>query len=102
MKENTIIHWNDIQLRQVKWPSLVPQPNLFVKNLPGETKSIDIFQLFSPFGKIFSCNVKYSPNGKCKGYGYVQFEDKEAADKALEALNNQTFKEAKIDRKSVV
>ena len=70
--------------------------NLFVKNLPGDTKSIDIFQLFSPFGKIFSCNVKYSPNGKCKVYGYVQFEDKEAADKALEALNNQTFKEAKI------
>eukprot|EP00826_Nyctotherus_ovalis_P034315 TRINITY_DN2837_c0_g1_i14.p1 TRINITY_DN2837_c0_g1~~TRINITY_DN2837_c0_g1_i14.p1 ORF type:complete len:431 (+),score=118.61 TRINITY_DN2837_c0_g1_i14:184-1476(+) len=70
--------------------------NLFVKNLPGETKSADLHQLFAPFGKIFSARVKYNPNGTCKGYGYVQYETKEDADKALGALNGETYKGSKI------
>lgn len=70
--------------------------NLFVKNLPGDTKSVDIHNLFEPYGKIFSCKVKYNPNGTCKGYGYVQYENNESADKALEALNKKEFKGTKI------
>jgi len=66
--------------------------NIFVKNLPGETKSAEVHQLFAPFGKIFSCRVKYNPNGKCKGYGYVQFDTKEAADKAVAEINGKQFK----------
>lgn len=70
--------------------------NLFIKNLPGETKSVELYQLCVPYGKIFSARVKYNPNGTCKGYGYVQYETKEEADKAIEAVNGTTFKGTKI------
>lgn len=70
--------------------------NLFIKNLPGDTKSSDIYQLFEPYGEIFSCKVKYNPNGTCKGYGYVQYENKEDADKAIADMNKKTFKGTKI------
>jgi polyadenylate-binding protein len=70
--------------------------NLFIKNLPGETKSIDLYKHFIPYGKIFSARVKYNPNGTCKGYGYVQYEVKEDADNALESVNGKGFKGSKI------
>jgi len=70
--------------------------NLFIKNLPGGTKSIDLYQAFIPYGKIFSARVKYNPNGTCKGYGYVQYEIKEDADNALESMNGKTFKGSEI------
>lgn len=70
--------------------------NLFIRGLPGDTKSIDLHQFFAPFGKIFSCRVKYNINGKCKGYGYVQYETKEAADKAMVECNHKPFKNSTI------
>lgn len=70
--------------------------NLFVKNLPGETKSADLHQAFAGFGKVFSARVKYNPNGTCKGYGYVQYENKDGADKALNEMNGKIFKGSKI------
>ena len=51
-----------------------------------------MYQFFEKYGKIFSCRVKYSLNGKCKGYGYVQFDSKEAADKAIAEANNKPFR----------
>ncbi|MDR3736094.1 MAG: hypothetical protein P4L10_11225 [Acidobacteriaceae bacterium] len=71
--------------------------NIFVKNLSGETRSIDVFNFFSAFGKIFSCRVKYNTNNQCKGYGYVQFENKEGADKALAEGNGKELKGSKVE-----
>ena len=71
--------------------------NTFVKNLPSETKSKDLYQFFSEFGKVFSCRVKYNPNKQCKGYGYVQFDSKETAEKVLAQANGKDFKGAKIE-----
>ena len=72
--------------------------NIFVKNLPAATKSGDLHALFSQFGPIFSCRVKYASSGICRGYGYVQFESKESADKALAA--SHTFKEVRLEVES--
>jgi polyadenylate-binding protein len=40
--------------------------------------------------------VKYNPNGKCKGYGYIQYETKEDADKAIIEMNNKSYKNGKL------
>lgn len=71
--------------------------NIFVKNLPADYKSKELYDLFVPYGKIFSCRVKYTADGKCKGYGYVQFDTKEAAEKAMAAVNGKEVKGAKIE-----
>ena len=70
--------------------------NVFVKGLSADTKSKDLHAFFSAFGNVFSCRVKYAPNGKCKGYGYVQFETKEIAQKVISEANDKAFKGSKI------
>jgi len=70
--------------------------NLFVRGLPEDCRSADLHQLFENCGKISSCKVKYNPNGKCKGYGYVQYESKEEADKAIIEMNNKPYKNGKL------
>ena len=45
--------------------------------------------IFSKYGKILSCKVQVCENGDSKGYGNVQFETPESAQKAIEELNGQ-------------
>ena len=71
--------------------------NIFVKNLPADYKSKELHELFVTFGKIFSCKVKYNTTGRCKGYGYVQFEAKESAEKAITEATGKEVKGAKIE-----
>ena len=71
--------------------------NIFVKNLPADFKSKNLHELFAPYGEIFSCKVKYTNSGICKGYGYVQFDNKEAAQKALAEATGKEVKGVKIE-----
>ncbi|ONK55044.1 uncharacterized protein A4U43_UnF8270 [Asparagus officinalis] len=53
-------------------------------------KSIDhkaLLDTFSIFGNILSCKVATEPSGQSKGYGFVQFEQDEAAQNAIDKLN---------------
>ncbi|KAH0668086.1 hypothetical protein KY285_029292 [Solanum tuberosum] len=61
--------------------------NLFIRNLD---KSIDIEALhdtFSSFGHIPSCKIVTDSNGRSKGYGFVQFDNDESAQSAIDKLN---------------
>jgi polyadenylate-binding protein len=71
--------------------------NIFVKNLPLDFRSKELYELFSAVGRVVSCRVRYNINGTCKGYGYVQFENKETADKALKEMNGREIRGYKID-----
>lgn len=71
--------------------------NIFIKNLAKETKSRDLFTLFQGYGKVFSCRIKGDAIGQCKGYGYVQFESKECAEKAIADANGKELKGLKIE-----
>ena len=71
--------------------------NIFVKNLPAELKSKELYELFTPYGKIFSCKVKYNNAGRSKGYGYVHFDAKEGAEKAIAETNGKEVKGSKLE-----
>ncbi|AFN83915.1 polyadenylate-binding protein 2 [Encephalitozoon romaleae SJ-2008] len=62
--------------------------NIFVKNLPESFTSKDLDDAFSMFGEIVSCKVATTPQGKSKGYGFVQFKEKKAAKKVIKNFNN--------------
>lgn len=47
-------------------------------------------ELFQKFGFIRSCKVATFEDGKCRGYGFVQFETVEASNAAIRELNGQT------------
>jgi len=62
--------------------------NLFVKNLPANTTPKELFELFSTYGSIISIKLKQNRNGECIGYGYVNYEDSQSAEDALNKLND--------------
>lgn len=57
--------------------------NLFVKNVPTELSEAEFETFFTTFGTVFSSKLSLVECGKNRGYGYVQFEEKESAEKAL-------------------
>lgn len=70
--------------------------NIFIKNLD---KSIDhkaLFDTFSVFGNILSCKVVTDDSSSSKGYGFVHFETKEAAEKSIARVNGMMLNNQKV------
>ncbi|ONH91680.1 hypothetical protein PRUPE_8G129400 [Prunus persica] len=67
--------------------------NIFIKNLDKAIDHKALHDTFSAFGNILSCKVATDPSGQSKGYGFVQFDNDEAAQKAIEKLNESTTEE---------
>jgi len=65
---------------------------LFIYNLPQNTTNDDLRTAFGRYGTITSANVKLDYNGTCRGFGFVNFEKKEDAEKAIEGMNNMIYK----------
>lgn len=69
-----------------------PENNIFVKNIHKDATEKEFEQLFNQFGNVFSSKISLDENGVSRGYGYVQYEDKEAAQKCL-AVNQLNLKD---------
>lgn len=46
----------------------------------------DLFAAFESFGSILSAKVSLDRNHSSKGFGYIQFETKEQAEKAIQEV----------------
>ncbi|XP_071965954.1 polyadenylate-binding protein 1-A-like [Antedon mediterranea] len=62
--------------------------NVFIKNLNDEVSDDQLVDMFSKYGKIVSAKVMRDDGSKSRGFGFVSFEDHDAASKATEDLNN--------------
>merc|ERR1719329_59159 len=62
---------------------------LFVQGLPSDCDTLQLFQLFAPFGAIPQKGVQAmtNPDGSCKGFGFVNFIDASAMHAAVGLLN---------------
>ena len=61
---------------------------LFVGSLSWDTNDDGLNAAFSPFGEISEAIViSDRDSGRSRGFGFVTFNDDEAADKAVAALN---------------
>ena len=61
------------------------QVNVFVKNLDKSWTVADLYELFREYGDIRSCKISRNPKThESNGYGYVWFEQEDAARKAVE------------------
>ena len=66
--------------------------NIYVANLSYQISSEDLKQAFEEYGEVISAKVitdKFS--GKSRGFGFVEMQNDEEADKAIEELNNAEF-----------
>lgn len=61
--------------------------NLFVKNFNQNITEEKLEELFSKFGNITSAKVMKTSDNRSRGFGFVCFEDEEAAAKAREKMH---------------
>uniref|UniRef100_A0A1I7V3P0 Polyadenylate-binding protein n=1 Tax=Caenorhabditis tropicalis TaxID=1561998 RepID=A0A1I7V3P0_9PELO len=61
--------------------------NVFVKNFGEHLDEAKLNEMFSKFGEITSAVVMTDNSGKPKGFGFVAFNDPDAASKAVDTLN---------------
>ncbi|KAM7275587.1 hypothetical protein ACFE04_017453 [Oxalis oulophora] len=73
--------------------------NVFVKNLEGSVDSLMLHNIFSTYGSVLSCKVALTYDGTSKGYGYVQFEFPDSADKAIREANGSFILSKQINVK---
>lgn len=63
--------------------------NVYVKNFGDALDDDKMRTLFETCGSITSCKVMTDDNGKCRGFGFVGFEDHESAQKAVDQWNDK-------------
>lgn len=64
-----------------------PQANVFIKNIPANATLQALEDKFDPFGSIVSSKIAFNKDGQSLGYGFVQFENKAQADRAIKEMN---------------
>ncbi|CAM0911425.1 unnamed protein product [Alopecurus aequalis] len=70
--------------------------NIFIKNLDKSIDNKALHDTFSAFGNILSCKVATEMSGESKGYGFVQYEQDESAQNAVNELNGMLLNDKKV------
>lgn len=69
---------------------------IFVGNLNWSTDSETLSKVFEPCGKVADVRIGRKPDGRSRGFAYVEFETEEAAEKAL-AMKGTMVNEREIN-----
>ncbi|MDR1121875.1 MAG: RNA-binding protein [Dysgonamonadaceae bacterium] len=66
--------------------------NIFIAGLSYKVNDADLSNLFEEYGVITSAKVITDrDSGRSKGYGFVEMDDEEAANKAIVELNGAEY-----------
>jgi len=63
--------------------------NLFIGNLDPDVDEKLLYHTFSSFGCVISAKVMTDEQGKSKGFGFINYDDFDCADGAIETMNGQ-------------
>ncbi|XWS21223.1 hypothetical protein CRYUN_Cryun30bG0036900 [Craigia yunnanensis] len=70
--------------------------NIFIKNLDKSIDQKALHDTFSSFGNILSCKISTDGFGQSKGYGFVQFDNEESAQNAIDKLNGMLINDKQV------
>lgn len=70
--------------------------NLYVKNIALDVTEDEIKELFASFGPVSSILIQRDEYNHSKGFGFVNFENPENAEKAVHQLNDQEYRGKKL------
>lgn len=65
--------------------------NIYVKNLSAATTEEDLKKIFGEYGTITSAVVMRDGDGKSRCFGFVNFDNADAAAEAVEVVNGKKF-----------
>ena len=66
--------------------------NIYVGNLSYSVGNGDLESLFSQFGDVSRAQViQHRDTGRSKGFGFVEMDNEDSAEKAIEELNGSEF-----------
>lgn len=83
--------------RQSKLDEMKAQfTNLYIKNLDPEMSQEDFEKLFAEYGTVTSAIVQLKDDGTSKGFGFVNYETHEEAQKAVDALHDKDINGHKL------
>ena len=72
---------------------------LFVGNLPWDATDGELREAFGAFGPVNSVKVVTDrETGKPRGFAFVEFQNREDGEKAIESMNGAPFQSAKGQR----
>ncbi|KAG8902956.1 Protein phosphatase PP2A regulatory subunit B [Tulasnella sp. 403] len=70
--------------------------NLYIKNIAPDATDEEFKALFDQFGTVTSAIIQVDDEGKSKGFGFVNYENHEDAQKAVDELNDTDFNGQKL------
>ena len=66
--------------------------NIFISNLSFRLKNEDLQRAFEEYGEVSSAKIIMDKfTGRSRGFGFVEMEDDDSANKAIEELNGAEF-----------
>lgn len=61
--------------------------SVYIKYLPEVTDRLWLYEKFAPFGAVLSVRVLTNEDGLCKGVGFINYGDQDAAQRAVAAMH---------------
>jgi polyadenylate-binding protein len=80
---NATFNGKQVVLNKKKSKNFDSEANIIIRNLAKEMTQAEIYDLCKVFGNIVSCKLETLNTGVSKGFCYVQFDNKEASQKAI-------------------
>uniref|UniRef100_A0A8C8Z1E7 RNA-binding protein 28 n=1 Tax=Prolemur simus TaxID=1328070 RepID=A0A8C8Z1E7_PROSS len=65
---------------------------LIIRNLSFKCSEVDLKTIFTQFGAVLEVNIPRKPDGKMRGFAFVQFKNLLEAGKALKGMNMKEIK----------
>ncbi|XP_058047305.1 RNA-binding protein 28 [Ahaetulla prasina] len=84
------------QAQEPPRPGAPKKARLIVRNLSFKCTEDDLKSAFAPFGTVLEASLPRKPDGKLRGFAFVQFRNVLEAGKALKGMNMKEIKERPV------